>query len=156
MYESFSFSENSSCFNAIFILLSSLLNAIPGLGLGDLITILLENALPVGNLIPTGYKNVTIHNCHVDGLTGTIGNTDKNFAGGFAGQLVGTKVFDCSVKNSTYTVNTKEYGGGFAGTIQAFVPQKDTESYIALMESVFGEGCCYVLSIRECGGTEIC
>ena len=96
-------------------ILSSLLNAIPGLGLGDLITILLENALPVGNLIPTGYKNVTIHNCHVDGLTGTIGNTDKNFAGGFAGQLVGTKVFDCSVKNSTYTVNTKEYGGGFAG-----------------------------------------
>lgn len=96
-------------------ILSSLLNAIPGLGLGDLITILLKNALPVGNLIPTGYKNVTIHNCHVDGLTGTIGNTDKNFAGGFAGQLVGTKVFDCSVKNSTYTVNTKEYGGGFAG-----------------------------------------
>ena len=96
-------------------ILSSLLNAIPGLGLGDLITILLKNALPVGNLIPTGYKNVTIHNCHVDGLTGTIGNTDKNFAGGFAGQLVGTKVFDCSVKNSNYTVNTKEYGGGFAG-----------------------------------------
>lgn len=33
--------------------LSSLLNAIPGLGLGDLITILLDNALPVGSLIPT-------------------------------------------------------------------------------------------------------
>ena len=96
-------------------ILSSLLNAIPGLGLGDLITILLNNALDVGSLIPTGYKNVTIQNCHVDGLTGTIGKTDKNFAGGFAGQLVGTKVFDCSVKNSTYTVNTKEYGGGFAG-----------------------------------------
>lgn len=96
-------------------ILSSLLNAIPGLGLGDLITILLNNALDVSTLIPTGYKNVTIQNCHVDGLTGTIGNTDKNFAGGFAGQLVGTKVFDCSVKNSTYTVNTKEYGGGFAG-----------------------------------------
>lgn len=43
--------------------LSSLLNAIPGLGLGDLITILLDNALPVGNLIPTGYKNVIIKNC---------------------------------------------------------------------------------------------
>ena len=96
-------------------ILSSLLNAIPGLGLGDLITILLKNALDVSSLIPTGYKNVTIQNCHVDGLTGTIGNTDKNFAGGFAGQLVGTKVSDCSVKNSTYTVNTKEYGGGFAG-----------------------------------------
>ena len=96
-------------------ILSSLLNAIPGLGLGDLITILLKNALDVSSLIPTGYKNVTIQNCHVDGLIGTIGNADKNFAGGFAGQFVGTKVFDCSVKNSTYTVNTKEYGGGFSG-----------------------------------------
>ena len=32
--------------------LSSLLNAIPGLGLGDLITILLDNALPVGSFNP--------------------------------------------------------------------------------------------------------
>ena len=47
------------------------------------------------------------------------------------------------------------HGGGFAGTIQAFVPQSLTEQYIALMESVFGKDCCYVLSIRDCGGTEI-
>mgnify|MGYP002619654638 CR=1 FL=1 len=96
-------------------ILSSLLNAIPGLGLGDLITILLENALPVGNLIPIGYKNVSIKNCHVSGLTGMVGRTDKNFAGGFVGQQVGTDIFDCSVKNSTYVVNAKEYGGGFVG-----------------------------------------
>lgn len=95
--------------------LSSLLNAIPGLGLGDLITILLNNALPVGSLIPTGYKNVSIKNCHVVGLTGTIGATDKDYAGGFVGQQVGTRIFDCSVKNSSYSVITKEYGGGFAG-----------------------------------------
>lgn len=95
--------------------LSSLLNAIPGLGLGDLITILLNNALPVGSLIPTRYKNVRIKNCHVVGLTGTIGATDKDYAGGFVGQQVGTRIFDCSVKNSSYSVITKEYGGGFAG-----------------------------------------
>lgn len=95
--------------------LSSLLNAIPGLGLGDLITILLENALPVGNLIPTGYKNVSITNCHVVGLVGTIGTSDKDYAGGFIGQQVGTKIFDCAVQNSAYTVNAKEYGGGFVG-----------------------------------------
>lgn len=95
--------------------LSSLLNAIPGLGLGDLITILLENALPVGNLIPTGYKNVSITNCHVVGLVGTIGTSDKEYAGGFIGQQVGTKIFDCAVQNSAYTVNAKEYGGGFVG-----------------------------------------
>ena len=95
--------------------LSSLLNAIPGLGLGDLITILLDNALPVGNLIPTGYKNVIIKNCHLNNLTGIIGNDDKDFAGGFVGQQVGTDIFDCSINNSNYTVKAKEYGGGFAG-----------------------------------------
>ena len=95
--------------------LSSLLNAIPGLGLGDLITILLDNALPVGNLIPTGYKNVIIKNCHLNNLTGIIGNDDKSYAGGFVGQQVGTDIFDCSINNSNYTVKSKEYGGGFSG-----------------------------------------
>lgn len=95
--------------------LSSLLNVIPGLGLGDLITILLDNVLPVENLIPTGYKNVNIKNCHVEKLAGTIGATDKDYAGGFVGQQVGTRIFDCSVKNSSYSVTAKEYGGGFAG-----------------------------------------
>lgn len=95
--------------------LSSLLNAIPGLGLGDLITILLDNALPVGSLIPTGYKNVNIKNCHVENLAGTIGATDKDYAGGFVGQQVGTRIFECSVKNSSYSVTAKEYCGGFAG-----------------------------------------
>lgn len=95
--------------------LSSLLNVIPGLGLGDLITILLDNALPVGNLIPTGYKNVNIKNCHVENLSGTIGSADKDYAGGFVGQQVGTRIFDCSLKNSSYSVTAKEYGGGFAG-----------------------------------------
>ncbi|MGM9941572.1 MAG: galactokinase [Bulleidia sp.] len=47
------------------------------------------------------------------------------------------------------------HGGGFAGTIQAFVPEGKTEQYISMMESVFGKGCCYVLSIRECGGIQV-
>lgn len=95
--------------------LSSLLNVIPGLGLGDLITILLKNALPVGDLIPTGYKNVTINDCNVKGLSGTLGQADKDYAGGFAGQQIGTIIKGCSVKDSTYTIATKEYGGGFSG-----------------------------------------
>lgn len=95
--------------------LSALLNVIPGLGLGDLITILLDNALPVGSLIPTGYKNVNIKNCHVENLAGTIGAAGKDYAGGFVGQQVGTRIFDCSLKNSSYSVTAKEYGGGFAG-----------------------------------------
>ncbi|MDO4192418.1 MAG: galactokinase family protein [Erysipelotrichaceae bacterium] len=47
------------------------------------------------------------------------------------------------------------HGGGFAGTIQAFVPDDLLESYISLMESVFGKGCSYVLRIREAGGVMI-
>ena len=95
--------------------LSSLLNVIPGLGLGDLITILLKNALPVSKLIPTGYKNVNIRNCSVEGLAGTIGQNDKSYIGGFVGQQVGTDIQNCSVKNSTYAITSKEYGGGFSG-----------------------------------------
>lgn len=47
------------------------------------------------------------------------------------------------------------HGGGFAGTIQAFVPLELLDTYKAEIERVFGEGACYVLSIRPVGGTEI-
>jgi len=47
------------------------------------------------------------------------------------------------------------HGGGFAGTIQAFVPTSLTETYVAEMERVFGGGACYVFRIRPVGGTEV-
>lgn len=47
------------------------------------------------------------------------------------------------------------HGGGFAGTIQAFVPNEILEDYKNAMECVFGEGSCYVLIIRPVGGTEV-
>lgn len=47
------------------------------------------------------------------------------------------------------------HGGGFAGTIQAFVPESRLEAFRSEMEKVFGEGSCYVLSIRPVGGTEV-
>ena len=47
------------------------------------------------------------------------------------------------------------HGGGFAGTIQAFVPKEKTEEYIKAMESAFGENCCYILKIRGVGGVEV-
>ena len=47
------------------------------------------------------------------------------------------------------------HGGGFAGTIQAFVPNELLSDYKNAMESVFGEGSCYVLIIRPVGGVEI-
>lgn len=47
------------------------------------------------------------------------------------------------------------HGGGFAGTIQAFVPNEKLDEYISAIESVFGKGACYVLNIRPLGGTEV-
>ena len=60
-------------------LLASLLNVIPGLGAGDLITILLENGLDVGSLIPTGYYNPVISSCTVHGLTGRYWKRNNGF-----------------------------------------------------------------------------
>ena len=47
------------------------------------------------------------------------------------------------------------HGGGFAGTIQAFVPLALAEEYVAEMEKVFGVGACYVFRIRPVGGVEV-
>ena len=47
------------------------------------------------------------------------------------------------------------HGGGFAGTIQAFVPNDLLEEFKSGMESVLGESSCYVLSIRPQGGVEM-
>ena len=44
------------------------------------------------------------------------------------------------------------HGGGFAGTIQAFVPNGRLEAFRAGMEAVFGAGTCMVLHIRPQGG----
>ena len=46
------------------------------------------------------------------------------------------------------------HGGGFAGTIQAFVPDALVGEYTDAMKSIFGDDSCYVLSIRK-GGTRI-
>jgi galactokinase len=47
------------------------------------------------------------------------------------------------------------HGGGFAGTVQAFVPFDLLESFRAGIDAVLGEGACHVLSIRPQGGVEI-
>ena len=47
------------------------------------------------------------------------------------------------------------HGGGFAGTVQAFVPFDLLESFRAGMDAALGEGACHVLSIRPQGGVEM-
>ncbi|WP_243111328.1 galactokinase [Acutalibacter sp. 1XD8-33] len=50
---------------------------------------------------------------------------------------------------------SRVHGGGFAGTIQAYVPFDMLDQYRAGMERVFGPGSCYVLSVRGAGGTKV-
>lgn len=47
------------------------------------------------------------------------------------------------------------HGGGFAGTVQAFVPLDMLDSFKAGMEAVLGEGSCHVLKIRPQGGIRV-
>ncbi|MEG1429127.1 MAG: galactokinase family protein [Hydrogenoanaerobacterium sp.] len=47
------------------------------------------------------------------------------------------------------------HGGGFAGTIQAFVPNDMLADYKYYIEKVFGYGNCHVLSIRPVGGIKV-
>ncbi len=47
------------------------------------------------------------------------------------------------------------HGGGFAGTIQAFVKNDFVEEYKAALDNVFGEGSCHVLKVRKYGGMKV-
>ena len=46
------------------------------------------------------------------------------------------------------------HGGGFAGTVQAFVPYDILDSFVAGIDGALGEGACHVLSIRPQGGVK--
>lgn len=47
------------------------------------------------------------------------------------------------------------HGGGFAGTIQAFVPLDKLDEFKTEIEKVFGKDKCFILNIREQGGTAV-
>ena len=94
--------------------LSTLLNILPGVGLGDLITILLENDVNLGELIPTGYHNPVITGCSVTLSNGNIGNATQDYNGGFVGIQTGTRIFNSSVSGLA-SVQANNGAGGFAG-----------------------------------------
>lgn len=114
----------SDALGALATLLTEILNLIPGLGLGDLIDILLgsdSGLIQVGELIPIGYVAPVITGCIVDGLSapdGAIGNSGSSYAGGLAGCLVATTVSNCEVKGSALSLTGKNYVGGFAGAVR--------------------------------------
>ena len=47
------------------------------------------------------------------------------------------------------------HGGGFAGTVQAFVPHDILDQFKAGIDAALGEGACHILSIRPQGGVEM-
>ena len=47
------------------------------------------------------------------------------------------------------------HGGGFAGTIQCYIPTERLADYKQMIEKAFGEGSCSVLNIRPVGGYEL-
>ncbi len=95
-------------------ILSTLLNVIPGVGLGDLITVLLQNDVPLGQLIPVGYHNPVIMGCSVSLSNGHIGNATLDYNGGFAGVQTGAKITGSSV-SGLQSVQAMHGAGGFAG-----------------------------------------
>lgn len=47
------------------------------------------------------------------------------------------------------------HGGGFAGTIQAFVPESESDGFKEYLEKVFGEGSCMALRVRTAGAVRV-
>ena len=47
------------------------------------------------------------------------------------------------------------HGGGFAGTVQAYVPLAEVDAFRRETERIFGAGACYVLQLRECGAAAL-
>ncbi|MBO5313245.1 MAG: galactokinase [Clostridia bacterium] len=77
----------------------------------------------------------TTKNVHEQGLSLALAITDSVLSG----------------KGAAHRV----HGGGFAGTIQAFVPFKLVDEYRSVIDSAFGKGACHVLRIRPDGAIKV-
>lgn len=100
-------------------ILSTLLNIIPGVGVGDLITILLKNDIPLGQLVPIAYHRPIVKNCSIgfDTAKATVGAANTDYNGGFIGAQVSTITEDCKV-SGVQKVQAQNGAGGFAGIVR--------------------------------------
>ena len=102
----------SSGLGGLVTTLTKILDLIPLLGVGDLLTVLLNGGLlSVDKLIPVGYVNPSIQNCSVSGGTSVTG---QKSTGGFAGEAIGAVMKNGSVGGTT-TVSGNDCSGGFVG-----------------------------------------
>ncbi len=65
---------------------------------------------------------------------------------------VGLLLSDLTLKDQGAS---RVHGGGFAGTIQAFVPDDLVGAYRAALDACFGAGSCHVLKVRKYGGMKV-
>lgn len=108
----------SGLLGGITTLLEKLLNVLPFVGLGDLITILLDgNLLNVKQLIPVGYYNPVIDGCHVTYASGfgQLGEKTTSYNGGFVGKQTGSYITNSSVSAENLQIQGKVFAGGFSG-----------------------------------------
>ena len=61
----------------------------------------------------------------------------------------------CMTEACGFVPAWRVHGGGFAGTIQAFVPADKAADYKAYMEKIFGEGAVYILRVRPEGAIKL-
>lgn len=77
----------------------------------------------------------------------------------YSNQNVGEQALCLALALSEQFLNGKGacrvHGGGFAGTIQAYIPENMFCEYKNMIEAVFGEGSCIPIKIRKVGGYEI-
>ena len=84
--------------------------------------------------------------------THDIGHQNMSIALAVSESVLGLSSGDISLMD---TGVVRVHGGGFAGTIQAFVPEDKTDTYRTAMDALFGEGSCMVLKIRKYGGIRV-
>ena len=71
------------------------------------------------------------------------------------GLSLGIAVSEDFIKEKSEKGAVRVHGGGFAGTIQAFIPTECTSIYKETIDAVFGEGSCHILKVRDKGGIKV-
>lgn len=120
-----------------------ILQAIPLLGLGNVVDVLLNGGLiDLKKLIPVGYAAPTITDCRLINVNQeTLGSAQTSFNGGFAGRIEGGVLQNITVtQNKNLTVTGNKFVGGFAGSIaNTEVKGLLTDIDIDILNSIFSQ-----------------
>ena len=106
--------------------------ALAGGNLDALLSVILESGRSSFQYLQNVYTTINVRE---QGLSLALALTDVYLSG----------------KSAAYRV----HGGGFAGTIQVFIPKAELEGYVEYIESVFGKGAAMPLSIRPVGACRL-